>query len=162
MSYLGDTGQGSAIVISSDDGVVCAGCPRTIQLPEMTMEGIDTTCLDSTGFMQRIPADVADPGVLEVTFIFDAAKTEFGKGAVGSASANFSLFTSGSIVDVTITLPESRSTTNTAAVFSASGFVSSLGLPSLETSTLMELTLQIQMDGASGPNLTIEDPIVTC
>jgi len=158
MTYLGDTGQGSTIVLSGDDGLICAGCPRTIQLPELSMEGIDTTCLDSVGFMQRIPADVADPGVLEVTFIFDAGKEEFGKGAATS----FNLFSSGSIVDVTISLPESRSTTSQAAIFTASGFVSSLGLPSLETSTLMELTISIQMDGASGPNLTIETPIVTC
>ena len=107
MTYLGDTGQGSTIVLSGDDGLICAGCPRTIQLPELSMEGIDTTCLDSVGFMQRIPADVADPGVLEVTFIFDAGKEEFGKGAATS----FNLFSSGSIVDVTIALPESRSTT---------------------------------------------------
>ena len=58
-SYIGDTGQGAVIVIvdNSDTSIEpCMGCPRSIQLPELTMEAIDTTCLDDTGFMRRIPA----------------------------------------------------------------------------------------------------------
>lgn len=156
MTYLGDTGQGSTIVFSGDDGLMCVGCPRTIQLPEMTMDGIDTTCLDSTGFMRRIPADISDPGTLEVTFVFDAAKDGVTE-----------LFTTGMVIDITVTLPKSRPAgaaipTVTAAIFNATGFVTSLGLPSLETSTLMELTVSFQLDGDTGPTLTIETPPVAC
>lgn len=153
-SYIGDTGQGAVIVIidASDTSIEpCMGCPRSIQLPELTMEAIDTTCLDDTGFMRRIPADVSDPGVIEATFIYDAAK-----------AGPTQLFVDGQQLLVTITFPQSRSTTIAPATLIATGFVSSLGLPSMETSTLMELTLSIQLDGFGGPTLTIENPEVTC
>ena len=153
-SYIGDTGQGATIVIvdNSDTSIEpCMGCPRSIQWPELTMEGVDTTCLDDTGFMRRIPADVSDPGILEATFIYDAAK-----------DGPTQLFVDGQQLLITITFPMSRSTTTTAASLVATGFVTSLGLPSMETSTLMELTLQIQLDGFGGPTLTIEAPEVTC
>ena len=101
--------------------------------------------------MRRIPADVSDPGVIEATFIYDAAKT-----------GPTQLFVDGQQLLVTITFPESRSTTTAPATLVATGFVSSLGLPSMETSTLMELTLSIQLDGFAGPTLTIENPEVTC
>jgi len=152
--YIGDTGQGAVIVIvdNSDTSIEpCMGCPRSIQLPELTMEAIDTTCLDDTGFMRRIPADVSDPGVIEATFIYDAAK-----------AGPTQLFVDGQQLLVTITFPRSRSTTTAPATLIATGFVSSLGLPSMETSTLMELTLSIQLDGFAGPTLTIENPEVTC
>lgn len=153
-NYIGDTGQGATIVIidASDSTIEpCMGCPRSIQLPELTMEAIDTTCLDDTGFMRRIPADVSDPGVIEATFIYDAAKT-----------GPTQLFVDGQQLLVQINFPLSRSTTTTPATLIATGFVSSLGLPSMETSTLMELTLSIQLDGFGGPTLTIETPEVVC
>lgn len=156
-TYLGDTGQGAVIVLkdnsacSGSDPAICIGCPRTIQLPELTMEAIDTTCLDDTGFMRRIPADVADPGTIEATFIFDAAK----------AGPN-SLFADGQQLCISIVFPESRDSTTSPASFTGTGFVSSLGLPSMESSTLMELTLTIQLDGDVGPLLTLEAPAVTC
>lgn len=153
-TYLGDTGQGATIIIqdASDTSVQpCMGCPRSIQLPELTMESIDTTCLDSTGFMRRIPADVSDPGQIEATFVYDAAK-----------SGATQLFTDGQQLDISIVFPPSRDTTTTPASFTASGFVSSLGLPSMESNTLMELTLSIQLDGADGPTLTTEVPNVAC
>lgn len=156
-AYLGDTGQGAVIVLkdnsacSSGDPAICIGCPRTIQLPELTMESIDTTCLDDTGFMKRIPADVADPGTVEATFIFDAAKT-----------GPNSLFADGEQLCISIIFPESRDTTTSPASFTGTGFISSLGLPSMESSTLMELTLTIQLDGGTGPVLTTEAPVVAC
>lgn len=152
--YIGDTGQGAVIVIvdNSDTSIEpCMGCPRSIQLPELTMEAIDTTCLDDTGFMRRIPADVSDPGIIEATFIYDAAKT-----------GPTQLFVDGQQLLITITFPASRSTTTAQSTLIATGFVSSLGLPSMETSTLMELTLSIQLDGFAGPTLTTETPVVAC
>lgn len=153
-TYLGDTGQGATIIITDASNTSvqpCMGCPKSIQLPELSMESIDTTCLDSTGFMRRIPADVSDPGVVEATFIFDAAK-----------SGPTQLFVDGQQLDITIIFPESRDTTTSPSSFNATGFVSSLGLPSMESSTLMELTLSIQLDGATGPTLTPEEPLVSC
>ena len=159
--FLGDTGQGAVIVLKSvnesagagcaaSDPQICMGCPRSIQLPELTMESIDTTCLDSTGFMRRIPADVADPGTIEATFVFDAA-----------LDGPNSLFADGQQLCVTIILPESRGSTTAPATLTGTGFISSLGLPSLETSTLMEISLTIQMDGGTGPTLTVETPDLT-
>lgn len=156
-NYLGDTGQGAVIVLkdnsacSGTDPKICIGCPRSIQLPELTMEAIDTTCLDDTGFMRRIPADVADPGTIEATFIFDAGQT--GPNA---------LFADGEQLCISIVFPPSRDATSTPATFNGTGFVSSLGLPSMESSTLMELTLTIQMDGDVGPVLTTEIPVIDC
>lgn len=152
-TFLGDTGQGAVIILkdssncSAVDPKICMGCPRSIQLPELTMEAIDTTCLDDTGFMRRIPADVSDPGTIEATFVFDAAVT-----------GPNSLFADGEQLCITIILPESRDATTAPATLTATGFISSLGLPSLETSTLMEISITIQLDGGTGPILTTETP----
>ncbi len=155
--YLGDTGQGAVVIIkdatncSASDPAICIGCPRSIQLPELTMEAIDTTCLDDTGFMRRIPADVSDPGTIEATYIFDA----------GKAGPN-ALFADGEQLCITIIFPASRDSTTSPATFTGTGFISSLGLPSMESSTLMELSLTIQLDGGTGPVLTLEAPGVSC
>jgi len=152
-NFLGDTGQGAVIILkdnsncSATDPQICMGCPRSIQLPELTMEAIDTTCLDDTGFMRRIPADVSDPGTIEATFVFDAALT-----------GPNSLFADGEQLCITIILPESRDGTTAPATLTGTGFISSLGLPSLETSTLMEISITIQLDGGTGPILTTEAP----
>lgn len=152
-TFLGDTGQGAVIILkdnsacSATDLQICMGCPRSIQLPELTMEAIDTTCLDDTGFMRRIPADVSDPGTIEATFVFDAALT-----------GPNSLFADGEQLCITIILPESRDGTTAPATLTGTGFISSLGLPSLETSTLMEISITIQLDGGTGPILTTEAP----
>ena len=135
-TFLGDTGQGAVIIIkdntycSASDDKICMGCPRSIQLPELTMEAIDTTCLDDTGFMRRIPADVSDPGTIEATFVFDAALT-----------GPNSLFADGEQLCITIILPQSRDATTSPASLTATGFISSLGLPSLETVSYTHLTL---------------------
>lgn len=153
-TFLGDTGQGAVIVLkdqsdcSASDPKICMGCPRSIQLPELTMEAIDTTCLDDTGFMRRIPADVSDPGTIEATFVFDAA-----------LSGPNSLFADGEQLCITVVLPESRDGTTSPSTLTGTGFISSLGLPSLETSTLMEISITIQLDGGTGPILTTEQPV---
>jgi len=129
MAYVGMTGQGAIATLSTTGAV---GCIRSIKLPEWTQEKIDASCLDTTDWMRYIPGDLKDPGQVEMTAVFDPSL------AMPEPSVQETL---------TVTFPIGDPANATNAVLTGSGFVSSVGLPSMEINNLLELTLTFCFDG---------------
>ena len=138
MAYVGDTGQGATLSLPTTGAI---GCVRTLQLPSFSMQKIDASCLDTTGFMRYIPGDLTDPGELVVTAVFDATNT---------------LPVNGVIETAVVTLPIGTSGNTTAATLTGSGFVYVHVLPSLSINNLMELQLTFAFDGDTGPTWSEE------
>ena len=138
MAYIGNTGQGATLTLATTGAV---GCVRSMQLPDWTVEKIDASCLDTTGYMRYISGDLIDPGDVEVVAVFDAA---------------IDIPTPGVVEDITIDFPIGVDTNTTPAQLTGSGFISVSGLPNLAINELMELRLTVSFDGDTGPAFTKE------
>jgi hypothetical protein len=131
----GQTGQGSTVAFTTAGAV---GCARSMTLPNWTMEAVDASCLETVGFMAKVGADLVDGGEIEIVVLFEIDDVPFAPSAV--------------IDTITVTIPSK--TGGTAATLSGTGFISSVGLPSLATSELMEQTVTFTFDGQTGPTWT--------
>ena len=131
MTYVGMTGQGATVTLSSTGNV---GCVRSIKLPEWAQEKIDASCLDTTGFKRYIAGDLTDPGQVEITAVFENA-----------------IPLPGVDEDITVTFPIGTSGNTQAGTLTGSGFVMSVSAPSLEMDSLLEISLTFCFDGATGP-----------
>lgn len=108
------------------------GCVRSVTLPEFSQEAIDVSCLDSTGFMEKIKAGLADPGEVSAVVLWE---DDYTPPAIGDD------------VSVTITLPD-------ASNFAGTGWVSGLSYGSAEVGSVIECTITVTFDGATGPTFT--------
>ena len=108
------------------------GCIRSVTLPEFSQEAIDVSCLDSTGFMEKIKAGLADPGECSATVLWE---DDYTPPTIGDEST------------LTITLPDS-------STFSGSGWVSGISHGSAEVGSVIECTITFTFDGATGPTFT--------
>lgn len=139
MAYLGDTGIGLSVTLDTTGAV---GCIRMMGGHSETMEKVDSTCLDSAGYIQFIPGDLMDPGEVTLEAIFDASLTP---PVCGVAET------------ITITYPIGQPETNSvAAVLTGSGFITNVTYPSAEVNTLMALEITFAFDGGTGPTYTPE------
>lgn len=129
MAYIGMTGQGITVAFTTLSGGV--GCARSIQLPEWVRDAIDASCLSTTDWMQFIPADLSDPGEVEITAVFDPDLT---------------LPDPGDLDDLTITFP-AKPGSAVQATLEGNGFFSSVGFPSVTVNGLLELTIRFKLDG---------------
>ena len=112
------------------------GCVRSVTLPEFSQEAIDVSCLDSTGFMEKIKAGLADAGEVSCTVLWED---------------DYVPPTIGADVAVTITLPD-------GAIFAGSGWVSSVSFGSAEVGSVIEATVTVTFDGVTGPTVTPGTP----
>ena len=133
MAYVGMTGQGATVSLSSTGAV---GCIRSINLPEWAQEKIDASCLDTTGFKRFIAGDLTDPGQVEMTAVFDPS---------------IAMPVPGVDEDITITLPIGDPANATNATLTGSGFIMSVSQPSMEIDNLLELSITFCFDGGTGP-----------
>lgn len=129
MAYVGMTGQGATVVLSTTGAI---GCIRSIKLPEWSQEKIDASCLDTTDWMRYIPGDLKDPGQLELTAVFDPS--------IGVPEPSVQ-------ETVTVTFPIGDPSNSTPATLTGSGFVQSVSQPSMEINNLLELSLTFCFDG---------------
>ena len=58
------TGQGAQVSLSGGVG----GCLKSIQLPTMSIEAIDASCLSDSGFAKKVANDLIDAGSVQMTF----------------------------------------------------------------------------------------------
>ena len=108
------------------------GCVRSVTLPEFSQEAIDVSCLDDTGFMPKIQAGLADAGEVSCVCLWEDG---YVPPAIGDS------------VSVTITLPD-------GAIFAGTGWVSGLSYGSAEVGSVIETTVTVTFDGATGPTFT--------
>lgn len=131
MAYIGMTGQGITVAFTTLTGGV--GCARSIQLPEWIRDAIDASCLSSTDWMSFIPADLSDPGEVQITAVFDPDLT---------------MPDPGDLDDITITFP-AKSGSAVAATLEGNGFFSRVGYPNVTVNGLLELNITFKLDGDS-------------
>ena len=118
----GQTGSGTTV-----SGFGPSGCVRSITLPTFSIESIDASCLEDTGFMKKLPSNLIDGGQCTVTGIFNTP--------VAPSPAQ---------VNATITFPNGSS-------ISGSGFVSEVDNGAAEIGSLMEQTVTFVFDGDTPP-----------
>lgn len=138
MPYLGNTGQGATLTLSSTGSV---GVVRGLQLPSWTLEKIDASTLGATGFMKYISGDLTDPGEIEAEVIFDAT---------------VAMPTAGTVETVTVQFPIGTTGNTTNATLAGTGFITVTQMPSLAINELMTLNITVAYDGDTGPAFTVE------
>lgn len=145
MAYVGMTGQGATVNLSSTGAI---GCIRSINLPEWTQEKIDASCLNTTGFKRFIAGDLTDPGQVEMTAVFDPVN-----GLPDPSSGGM-----GQHETITITFPIGDPANATNATLVGSGFLMSVSQPSMEVDSLLEISFTFCFDGDedSPPTFTPE------
>jgi hypothetical protein len=139
MAYLGDTGQGGTLVLATTGAI---GRIRSAQLPNWVMQAINADGLSDTGFMKKIPGDLADPGTISGTAVFAATEVPPSPGVVEEA---------------TITFPLGDVANDVAATLVGTGFLTDVGLPNMALETLMEIAYTFTFDGGTGPAFTPEE-----
>lgn len=130
------TGQGATVAFTSAGAVTCA---RSITLPNLTMETIDASCLDSTGFTYKVSGDLVDAGEVSITSIFEV-------------DAALQLPQQGVIDTITITIPLKGGTGD--GTLTGTGFISSVQMPTMGLNELMEQEFTFVFDGVTGPTWT--------
>ncbi len=125
-TITGSTGQGSSVTLGS-----AIGCVRSVTLPTFSMDSIDASCLEDTGFMKKIAADLTDAGEVQIVAAYE--------GEISTPD--------GTQITCTVTFPDTGS-------LSGTGFISSVDHGSLETGGLMETTTTFTFDGDTGPTYT--------
>lgn len=126
---MADTGNGATLTFATTGSI---GVIQSMTLPEFALDALDVSSLASTDWMEMIPTDLADPGEIVATVLFDG-------------SVSLSLDTMGDQELATVTFPL-VTTGNTAATLAATGFVKAYGLPELNNE-LQTLTVTFQLDG---------------
>ena len=136
MAVSGATGSGATVSFATGS---VSGCVRSIQLNEITMEMVDVTCLSEVDFMEKLAAVVKDPGTVTITAIFDSTIPEVSE-----------------VQDtITISIPAGDSSgTNATVTITGTGCITSVGYPSVEIGSAMEITTVFTFDGDTGPTFT--------
>lgn len=130
------TGQGSFAVFTTAGTVTCA---RNITLPNLSMETIDASCLDSDGFTYKIAGDLIDAGEVSITAIFEVDQP-------------LVLPQQGATDTLTISIPLKGSDPVISGTLTGTGFISSVQMPTLGLNELMEQEFTFVFDGLSGPS----------
>lgn len=142
MALTGDSGNGATLTLALFNGtsaITASLDPITITPGEITLGSIDSSTLATSGFMEKIPSDLAD---------------------IGESSADFKWITTGAKPTVpsaagtcTITWPL-RSGETAAATMTGTGFITGLQSPTFANGQLQVGTIKWQWDGDTGPSMT--------
>lgn len=127
---MADTGTGATLTLATTGAV---GAIRSMTLPEVVVDDIETSDLSTTGQKTYIAADLAEPGELSVEVLFDATSN--------------SLETFGTSETVTVTFPIHTSGNTTNATLAGTGYVKGQKFPDMQIGELQVYTLTIKYDG---------------
>jgi hypothetical protein len=130
----GSTGQGTTVAFTTAGAVTCA---RSITLPEWSMEVLDTSCITSTGYTNKIVGDLVDGGEVALSILFELDDAPLTPDGVQDT--------------ITITLPTAGTT---SGILTGTGYISSCTLPSVEINGILEQQVTFVFDGETGPTYT--------
>ena len=128
---MADTGTGATFSLSVS---AQSACIRSITMPEFTIDDIETSCLNTTNYKTYRPADLSEPGEIQIEYLFDADVD--------------TLLARGADEIVTVTWPIHTSTNSNNATFIADGYIKSIKLPDLAIDELQVATLTFKLNGA--------------
>lgn len=143
---MSDTGNQGTLTLATTGDI---GAIVEMTLPDWTLEPVEDSHLGTTNFKTYIPGDLAEPGQIVATVIFDQKKTNY------PAIASTTISTWSAPQTVTVTFPI-KGTATAGATLAASGFVSGWTFPQMANNTLMTAQLTITLDGKTEPAFTAE------
>ena len=137
---MADLGTGATFSLSVS---AQSSCIRSITMPEMSIEDIESSCLTTTNFKTYLPADLSEPGEIQIEYLFDPTSD--------------TLLARGADEIVTITWPIHTAGNTTNATFVADGYIKSIKLPDFGIDELQVATLTFKLNGAdTEPAFTAE------
>lgn len=143
MALTGDTGNGATLTLALFTGttaITAALDVISISPGNMTVSPIDVSTLATTGFMEKIPGDLADIGESTATFKWlTGVAVPTLPSAAGTCTLTFPL----------------RTGETTAATMTGTGFITGVQVPSMENGALQVGTITWQWDGDTGPSNTV-------
>lgn len=131
---MADTGNGATFTRSGYTVDIVS-----IEVGEETIDVLDVSLLSTTGYMEKIAADLADAGTFSITLRVDAADAAV---AVGGAA-----------VSSVITWPL-QSGESTAANITGTAIFTGKGSVTFSNNELQERTDTFTWDGVTGPTFT--------
>lgn len=126
-----DTGNGATLTRTGFSVDI-----RSISIGSQTIDLLDRSILSTTGFAEKISADLAEAGSFTVEVLFDPVDADVVLG--------------GAAVTTTITLPG----TGTPANLAGTAILTDKKLPDLMNNELMVASYTFTWDGVTGPTFT--------
>jgi hypothetical protein len=131
---MADTGNGATLTRSGFTVDIVS-----ISIADQTIDLLDVSLISTTGFMEKISADLADAGSFTVEYLFDSTEADVTLG--------------GAAVTTTITFPSQG---GTAATLAGTAICTSKKFPDLQNNELQTASATFTWDGVTGPAFTEE------
>lgn len=131
---MADTGNGATFTRSGFTVDI-----RSITIGNQTIELLDKSVLATTGFMEKLSADLADAGSFTIEYLFDSTDADVTLG--------------GAAVSSTITFPSQG---GTAATLAGTAICTDKKFPDLLNNELQVAQATFTWDGVTGPAFTAE------
>lgn len=131
---MADTGNGATLTRSGFTVDIVS-----INIGDQTIDLLDVSLISTTGFMEKISADLADAGSFTVEYLFDSTDADV---TLGGAAAS-----------TTITFPSQG---GTAATLAGTAICTSKKFPDLQNNELQTASATFSWDGKTGPAFTAE------
>jgi hypothetical protein len=128
---MADTGNGATLTRAGFSVDI-----RSITIANQTIELLDVSIISTTGFMEKISADLADAGSFTVEYLFDATDAPVQIG--------------GAAVSTTITFPVVGGS-GTAATIAGTAICNDKKFPDLQNNELQVAQATFTWDGVTGP-----------
>ena len=119
---------------------------ESIVIGNRTLEALDDSTLETSSFMAKCPADLADAGTVTVVARFDS-------------NAASRPLPDGSVDTVTITFPTESGFSDGATLVGTAFTTAAGGVDSIANNTIMNTTIEITWDGATPPAYTPGTPV---
>ncbi len=125
-----DTGLGATLTLGTTGSV---GVIRSLTLPELTLNDIDTSHLGTTGQRTYIGGDLVEGGEIVAEVLFDTLVNALESFGVSET--------------VTITFPISVNGNTTNATLAGTGYIKGQKFPDMQIDELQVYNLTIKVDG---------------
>lgn len=112
----------------------------SISIGEQRIDVLDKSLLSTTGYAEKVSADLADAGSITVEYLYDAADAALTLG--------------GAAVSTVVTFPLASGTT--PANITGTGIITALKYPDFANNELQTASVEITWDGVTGPTLTVQ------
>lgn len=140
MSLIGDTGNGATLTLTTQTAMN-AYKVESISIGEISLDMLDVTNLATSGDTERIGSDLRKHADWTITVIHNAKDTAVTVTLLQETA--------------TITFPVfSTQTTTNGATLAASGYITSVKLPDLQSGNVQKTVYKFSPDGDTGPTYT--------
>lgn len=138
---MANTGIGGTLTLTPTtvNGTAFTATWKSISAPEFTVDALDATPLNATGFYESVPDDLAKSSPITVPFY---------------ANLRQDIPQVGGVTTATITYPKQLGTEATEAKVVGTAIITRVQLPEMAAGTLLMGTIELTFDGKTGPTFT--------